>query len=82
MTSEGFTYKLQDINYLGFLETQLRDLQGIAPGCSGTCEGCPLHSACLSGKKAHIWALTRKGEQLLARHERAVSQRLPVLQQM
>ncbi len=29
MTSDDFTYKTQDVNYLGFLEAQLRDLQGI-----------------------------------------------------
>jgi len=27
---DEFTYKAQDVSYLGFLETQLRDLQGIA----------------------------------------------------
>ena len=30
MTNDNFTYKPQDVNYLGFLEAQLRDLQGIA----------------------------------------------------
>ena len=30
MTGNDFTYKPQDVNYLGFLEAQLRDLQGIA----------------------------------------------------
>ena len=30
MTGSDFTYKSQDVNYLGFLEAQLRDLQGIA----------------------------------------------------
>ena len=30
MSSENFTYKPQNVDYLGFLEAQLRDLQGIA----------------------------------------------------
>ena len=30
MTGDEFIYKLQDVNYLGFLEAQLRDLGGIA----------------------------------------------------
>ena len=29
MTNDDFTYKPQDVNYLGFLEAQLRDLTGI-----------------------------------------------------
>jgi hypothetical protein len=29
MNDKEFTYKAQDVNYLGFLEAQLRDLQGI-----------------------------------------------------
>jgi hypothetical protein len=29
MNNNQFTYKAQDVNYLGFLEAQLRDLQGI-----------------------------------------------------
>ena len=29
MTNNDFTYKSQDVNYLGFLEAQLRDMQGI-----------------------------------------------------
>ncbi|MFW5942817.1 MAG: sacsin N-terminal ATP-binding-like domain-containing protein, partial [Chloroflexota bacterium] len=29
MSESDFTYKSQDVNYLGFLEAQLRDLQGI-----------------------------------------------------
>ncbi len=29
MASEEFTYRPQDVNYLGFLEAQLRDMQGI-----------------------------------------------------
>ncbi len=30
MNADDFTYKSQDVNYLGFLEAQLRDLHGIA----------------------------------------------------
>ena len=30
MNTDDFTYKAQDVNYLGFLEAQLRDLHGIA----------------------------------------------------
>ncbi|MEJ2747871.1 MAG: hypothetical protein P8183_08170 [Anaerolineae bacterium] len=30
MSTDDFTYKSQDVNYLGFLEAQLRDLHGIA----------------------------------------------------
>ena len=30
MTENDFTYRPQDVNYLGFLEAQLRDMQGIA----------------------------------------------------
>ena len=29
MSTDDFTYKAQDVNYLGFLEAQLRDMQGI-----------------------------------------------------
>lgn len=43
-------------------------LKGIPAGCSVACEACPWHSGCLCERNARVWALTQKGERLLARH--------------
>ena len=44
-------------------------LKAVVGECSIPCERCPLHTACLFGRQARIWALSRKGERLLARRE-------------
>jgi len=42
-------------------------LKAVVGECSVPCERCPMHAACLFGRQARIWALSRKGERLLAR---------------
>jgi len=42
-------------------------LKVVVGECSVPCERCPMHAACLFGRRARIWALSRKGERLLAK---------------
>ena len=51
---------LEELTRKGYLEP-------VVEGCSVPCERCPLSVACLFRNQAHIWVLTKKGEQLLAR---------------
>lgn len=44
-------------------------LKAVVADCSIPCERCPMHTACLFGKQARIWALSPKGERLLAKRE-------------
>lgn len=42
-------------------------LKVIIGGYSVPCERCPMHTACRFGRQARIWALSEKGEKLLAK---------------
>ncbi|MEN8688189.1 MAG: FeoC-like transcriptional regulator [Desulfuromonadales bacterium] len=42
-------------------------LKAVVGECSVPCERCPMHAACLFGRQARIWALSGKGESLLAK---------------
>ena len=42
-------------------------LKAVVGECSIPCERCPMHAACLFDRQARIWALSRKGERLLAK---------------
>ena len=44
-------------------------LKAVVGECSVPCERCPLHAACLFRRQARIWALSPKGESLLAKWE-------------
>jgi DNA-binding transcriptional MocR family regulator len=44
-------------------------LKAVVGGCSVPCERCPTHTACLFRGQARIWALSPKGERLLAKRE-------------
>jgi len=44
-------------------------LKAVVGECSVPCDRCPRHTACLFGRQARIWALSRKGEKLLVRRE-------------
>lgn len=51
---------LEELTREGYLES-------VIEGCSVPCERCPPRAACLFRNQAHIWVLTKKGKQLLAR---------------
>jgi len=42
-------------------------LKAVVGECSVPCERCPMHAACLFDRQSRIWALSRKGERLLAK---------------
>jgi DNA-binding IclR family transcriptional regulator len=44
-------------------------LKAVVDGCSVPCERCPLRTACRFQRQARIWALTPRGESLLAKRE-------------
>jgi hypothetical protein len=50
---------LDDLAHRGYL-----DALGAA-AC--TCDGCPLHPACLFKRRARLWAVTEKGQRRAAR---------------
>ena len=52
---------------LALAELARRDyLQALVPGCSTTCEHCPLCAVCLNRGRPRVWMLTRKGAAWLA----------------
>jgi hypothetical protein len=52
-----------DLVRLALAELVRRDyLQAVVPGCSTTCEHCPLRVACVYRRQPRVWMLTCKGE--------------------
>ena len=49
-------------------------LKAVVGECSVPCERCPMHMACLFRGQARIWALSQKGESLLARRVNSLSE--------
>jgi len=47
--------------------TRLGYLKAIVGEYSVPCERCPMHAVCKFGRQARIWALSDKGERLLAK---------------
>jgi len=49
--------------------TQQGYLKAVVVECSVACERCPMHAACRFSRQARIWALSPKGERLLAKRK-------------
>ena len=52
-------------------------LTAMVPGGSSLCEHCPLRAACLNGRQARVWTLTRKGRAWIAAASDAPSSAAP-----